>query len=118
MHKILPLCLVLVVMTACNTLTGGAETPAQRYFALKADYQQLLTVAVSYKQNCDAKIDKDGCDTHVEKVQEIDNRIATAFETADAFRLQDETENLDATLIGIGASLQALSHYLLELEDN
>lgn len=79
------LCLFMLFgLTACST--GGAKTPAQALFAAKSDYRVALTAMVAYKDHCVAKPveQKLGCDVHVAKLQELDNKAYDALQKAES----------------------------------
>ena len=53
------------------------ETPAQEYWAVRADYEAALRIANAYKRDCTARPAglKFGCDRHVAEIQRIDNDV-------------------------------------------
>ena len=103
MKKYLTSIFVVIMFTAgCAQLE--AKTLYQRYYALKADYRNVLTLAVGYKEMCDKKPANDGCRTVVIKIQDYDGRVHSAFNVTDvAFTNKDMPGAEKAILVGISA---------------
>jgi len=116
MLKLIPIFMLLFAFSACTIFQ--AETPAQRYYGLKSDYERALITAVAYKQNCATKLATDSCHDHVAKIRNLNQSITRSFETADNLGLQSASKELDAAIIATSTGLQELSIYLLKLEVN
>lgn len=112
LRYVLPL--ILCVLSGCNTFK--AETPEQRLYALKSEYQTVLQGVVVYKDLCFDHYSLDStCRDHVEVIRKVDNTVAAAFEKADAFRKNENYTDLTLALSAARSGLDVLTNYLKEV---
>jgi hypothetical protein len=105
--------LVLVGLIGCTIFK--AETPAQRYYALKSEYERLLIVAVGYKENCLNGNLPDNCKNHVKYIRKTDNSIYQAFDDADYLVQTGASEDLALAIVPISTGIQEFANYLSNL---
>lgn len=108
---------LLAALTACASLI--AETPAQRVFALTADYRALLTVALEYESlpRCD-KTGRVLCSDApaVERMRKADRYAEAALDEAeDIVRAPGLTE--DSVRLAIRAAESAVAVFRLVLTE-
>ena len=92
----------LVIITACTSTIG--DTPQQRYFGAKADYDRTLGAMISYKRLCDVRPLTDPCYNDVRMLQVIDLKLFRSFELADIAMANSNMTSLEVTmnLISVG----------------
>jgi len=105
-------------LTACTAVK--AETPQQRYFALKQDYVTALTAASVYSDNCRAKPTKH-CVKVVKQAQAADSAIASVIKVADKVAVTLKTdpsvtdeEKLLGYIDSIALSVEVLRTYSIQ----
>lgn len=108
--RILVLMLFLVSCTVVE-----AETPPQRYFALKESYASLLKVAIAYKEKCDYKPDENPCYGYVDKIRVINNNIRNAFDSADRAGARTNGDIKEELLSGVQVAIEQLAQYMMEI---
>jgi hypothetical protein len=102
------------MISACTTFQ--AQTPAQKYYALKSDYMRLLAIAVAYKTDCAKRVVADACHAHIKEINTINKHIVDAFKSADKQGLQVAGTGNDIVLVSVSTALQELTDYLTKLE--
>ena len=107
---------ILIILMICACTTFQAQTPAQKYYALKSDYMRLLTIAVAYKTDCSKRVAADACHAHIKEITAINKHIVDSFKSADKQGLQTASNGSDVTLISVSTALQELTDYLTKLE--
>lgn len=105
----------LLCLTTIGCTIFKAETPAQRYYALKSEYERLLIVAVGYKENCLNGALPDSCKDHVKYIRQADNSLYHAFDDADYFIETGANENLALAIVPISTGLQEFANYLTKI---
>lgn len=71
---------VAVLLAGCAGMADEGVTPAQRLHASDGAYRALLSLAVAYKEACDARppVARDTCTPVVAHLRELDDRYAAA----------------------------------------
>ncbi len=107
---------IIIIFMICACTIFQAQTPAQKYYALKSDYMRLLTIAVAYKTDCTKRVAADACHAHIVDIHTINKHIVDAFKSADKQGLQTAADGNDVVLISVSTALQELTDYLTKLE--
>lgn len=100
------------LLAACATpasLVG--ETPAQKLYGLKADYEAMLSLANAYKNDCEARsaLLRQGCEDIVAEIQRVDaEQVFPAYQAAKA------AGGTDLTVAAARAAIRQLETYILQ----
>ncbi|MFQ5774018.1 MAG: hypothetical protein ACE5GS_05845 [Kiloniellaceae bacterium] len=110
------LAVLLAVLVAGCAATRG-DTPAQRLYGVKADYQAALELAVAYKRDCAARPAelRGGCAAHVAEIRRIDlELIQPALARAERARAAGDDPALAAAADALLAAVRALTLYMID----
>lgn len=99
-----------IMLTGCAGAAGAGRdaTPVQRLYAADGGYRALLSLAVAYKQACDARPPalRTRCAGAVESLRDLDRRYAAARGRAEAGDAPDLAA-LETVLSAFNARLAA-----------
>jgi hypothetical protein len=108
---------VFIMLITSSCVQTHANTLQQRYFAAKADYKNILHVAVAYKTVCDKRGKDDECYAVLDKFRDYDAKIHLAFTVADIALTNDNVEKATSSLDDISAGVSVLSAYVIDNMD-
>ena len=80
-------CLLLTLMALFTTIACtfvATESATQRFYLVKSNYRNALTVVTQYKIMCNRKKLPDPCYSHVERLKAIDSEVYVYIESAQA----------------------------------
>ena len=117
MMRVLGPLLAVLLLGGCALFGSSAETDQQKFYAVKKDYEALLTLLVSYRNNCEAKPAelRLGCDVYVEEAQKLmESDVIPAYETAKNALASGSSVELAAANAGLQAAVSRLTQYVLQ----
>lgn len=118
--KRLLLVVAFALLAACGTASEQAKSPAQRVFAVQADYNALLAAAVAYESQprCTAgqsRIDRCSDPKVVTVMREADDKAFLAIKAAqDTVRTPGATDNtINLAISGASQAIAVLRTVLI-----